>query len=55
MDVLWSEGYETWGGGTSLLGSFEPGWVLSHVQHLTKILVGFILNTPGEDLFKQGI
>jgi hypothetical protein len=40
MDVLCSEGYEAWGGGTSMLGSCEPGGVLSHVQHLTKILVG---------------
>ncbi len=40
MDVLYSEGYEVWGGGTSMLGSCEPGGVLSHVQHLTKILVG---------------
>ncbi len=28
------------GGGTSILVSCEPGGVLSHVQHLTKILVG---------------
>jgi len=36
MDVLCSEGYEVWGGGTSMLGSCEPGGD----QQLTKILVG---------------
>ena len=46
MDVLFSEGYEAWGDGTSMLGSCEPGGVSSHVQHLTKILVGFILGYP---------
>jgi hypothetical protein len=40
MDVLWIEDYEVWGDGTSMLVSSEPGGVLSHVQHLTKILVG---------------
>jgi hypothetical protein len=42
VDVLCSEDYETWGGGTSMLGSYDPGGVLSHVQHLTKILVGLL-------------
>ncbi len=46
MDVLCSEGYETRGGGTSMLGSCESGGVLSHVQHLTKILVGLSQDTP---------
>jgi len=55
MDVLCSEGYEVWGDGTSMLGSCEPGGVLSHVQHLTKILVGLSQDTPGEDLFEQGV
>jgi hypothetical protein len=39
MDVLYSEAYEVWGGGTSMLVSYETGGVLCHVQHLTKILV----------------
>jgi hypothetical protein len=40
--------------GLVLLGSCEPGGVLSHMQHMTKILVGLSLrrNTPGVDLLK---